>query len=151
MARAVFVHGDGALIWPRDTHTVQLSTGVKLSILKNNISVNSSEKKNIKLNIKRANRELNSRVRVMEQPAEGANPLICYLKYFVSAELKAKAHLSLTTSSMRVSAAAFRALWALSTLKPAQFCPLIWRTWSPKRSPARAAGELACTSWTNTP
>lgn len=52
---------------------------------------------------------------------------------------------------MRVSAAAFRALWALSTLQPAQFCPLIWRTWSPKRSPARAAGELACTSWTNTP
>ncbi len=54
-------------------------------------------------------------------------------------------------SSMRCSAAAFRALWALSELQPATFCPLICRTWSPKRRPPKAAGEFACTSWTNTP
>ena len=59
---------------------------------------------------------------------------------------KASVYVSRTTSSMRVSAAAFSALWALSALQPAQFCPLICRTWSPKRRPASAAGEFACTS-----
>lgn len=47
--------------------------------------------------------------------------------------------------------ACFRTLCALSELHPAQFSPLICRTWSPNRRPARDAGEFAWTNWTNIP
>lgn len=52
---------------------------------------------------------------------------------------------------IRSPEACFRTLCALSELHPAQFSPLICRTWSPNRRPARDAGEFACTNWTNIP
>lgn len=60
-------------------------------------------------------------------------------------------HLSRTTMTIFSGFAFFSARCALSLLQPAQFLPSICRTWSPKRSPTSAAGELAFTSCTKMP
>lgn len=61
------------------------------------------------------------------------------------------AHLSRTTMTIFSGFAFFSARCALSLLQPAQFLPSICSTWSPKRSPTSAAGELAFTSCTKMP
>ncbi len=60
-------------------------------------------------------------------------------------------YLSLTARTIRCAGAFLSKSMTLSVDMPIRFCPLICKIWSPKRSPASAAGVALPTNCTNTP